>query len=142
MRVPSIVLVLSLAVAACAQSPVASGRTVTVACATFESQGADGTPIAKTVSVTAGQGFTVVLCSNPSTGFSWEQPTWEGDAAVELVQRGIQQTVGAQPGAAGAESFEFKATKAGTTVIHFTYSQPWAGGTKGAWRADVTATVQ
>ena len=130
-----------LVLSACAASPPASGPTVTIDCSTFESQGANGAPVARDVGVTVGQGFTVILCSNASTGFSWEQPTWVGDASVDLLQRGVQQTVGAAPGAAGTESFEFKATKAGTTVIHFTYSQPWAGGTKGAWRADVTVTV-
>jgi hypothetical protein len=29
----------------------------------------------------------------------------------------------------------------GAAVIHFTYSQPWDGGTKGAWRLDLTTTV-
>ena len=140
-RLPLVGLLLVAALIGCTASSPAPGPTVTIDCAAFEAQGAGGAPVTREVAVTVGQGFTVVLCSNPSTGFSWEAPTWEGDATVELVQRGVQQTVGAAPGAAGSESFDFKATAAGTTIIHFTYSQPWAGGTKGAWRADVTATV-
>jgi hypothetical protein len=30
---------------------------------------------------------------------------------------------------------------AGAAVIHFIYSQPWEGGTKGAWRFDLALNV-
>jgi predicted secreted protein len=141
-RIALVAMLLGAMLIGCAGGSPAPGPTVTIDCAAFESQGAGGVPVTSDVSVTVGQGFTVVLCSNPSTGFSWEQPTWEGDATVELVQRSVQQTVGGQAGATGTESFAFNATKAGTTLIHFVYSQPWAGGTKGAWQADVTVAVR
>jgi len=83
----------------------------------------------------------VILCSNASTGFAWEVPTWTGDPSVELVQLGKDAPATALPGAAGTTVFTFRATAAGTTRIEFVYSQPWAGGMKGTWRLAVTVTV-
>lgn len=106
----------------------------------FESEGS-AAPLERDLAVGNGQTFKVALCSNPSTGFSWEEPTAEGDHSVELVEQGVLQTVGGPPGEAGQEWFTFRATAPGTTVLHFVYSQPWEGGTKGAWRLDLTVTV-
>lgn len=106
----------------------------------FESDGG-AAPLERDLAVGNGLTFKITLCSNPSTGFSWEEPTAEGDRSVELVERGVNQTVGGPPGEAGEEWFTFRATAPGTTVLHFVYSQPWEGGTKGAWRLDLTVVV-
>lgn len=135
--------VLAAVLAACssdAGSP-APGPTLTVDCAAFESEGSNGQPLARELAVAVGQTFQVTLCSNASTGFAWEVPTWTGDPAVELVQLGNDAPATALPGAAGTQIFTFRATAAGTTRIEFVYSQPWAGGMKGTWRLAVTVTV-
>lgn len=98
--------------------------------------------VAAEVGLGVGDSVEIRLCSNASTGFTWETPTWEGDATLEVVARQDLEGVEAMPGAPGQESFTFKATASGTTVVHFVYSQPWAGGTKGAWRVDLTVTVK
>jgi predicted secreted protein len=36
-------------------------------------------------------------------------------------------------GSAGSEKLMFRVTSPGTATIGLAYSQPWAGGTKGAW---------
>ena len=133
-------VVLAGILAACSSTIAPPSAGVEVTCAMFEAAGADA-PLERDLAVGDDQTFTVTLCSNPSTGFSWEEPTAEGDHSVELVERSILQTVGGPPGEAGQERFTFRATAAGTTVLHFVYSQPWDGGTKGAWRLDLTATV-
>ena len=136
-----LVVLLVTLVVACSSSPAVSpGPTLEVTCAMFEA-GGSAAPLARDLAVGNGQTFKVTLCSNPSTGFSWEEPTAEGDHSVELVERNVLQTVGGPPGEAGQEQFTFRATAAGRTVLHFVYSQPWQGGTKGAWRLDLTVIV-
>ena len=135
-----VVMFLASVIVACSSTIATPTTGLEVSCATFEAEGA-AAPLERDLAVGNGQTFTVTLCSNPSTGFSWEEPTAEGDRSVESVERSILQTVGGPPGEAGQERFTFRATAPGTTVLHFVYSQPWEGGTKGAWRLDLTVTV-
>ena len=114
---------------------------LTVDCAAFESAGPGGQPIERDVSLSVGQTLDVALCSNASTGFAWETPVWSGDQALELVQTADDAPTTALPGAAGSQVFTFRGTATGTTLIEFTYSQPWAGGLKGTWRLAVTVSV-
>ncbi len=136
----SLALLLGTILAACS-SPATPGPGLTVDCAAFETEGAAGVPVQREIAAGVNQTMTISLCSNPSTGFSWEEPIGEGDAVVELEERSVLQTIGGAPGEAGEERFTFKTVSAGEAVIHFVYSQPWDGGTKGAWRLDLTTTV-
>jgi predicted secreted protein len=139
MRPPLLLVVLvGLALAACS-APATPGPSLEVDCATFESGG--GAVVARDLEVGVDQTFDITLCSNPSTGFSWESPTGEGDAVAELVERSVLQMVGGPPGEAGRERFGFRTTAVGNGTIHFVYSQPWEGGTKGAWRFDLDLSV-
>jgi predicted secreted protein len=137
-RVIGALLVLATVGLGCSPTP-SQGPTITVSCAEFET--APGGLVVKPVAVPGNTRFGVVLCSNASTGFSWEEPTWEGDAEVQLVERGVAAPVGGAPGEPGQERFVFDATGVGSEAIHFVYSQPWEGGTKGAWRFDLDVSV-
>ena len=114
---------------------------LTVDCAAFDSEapggsaGPGGQPLERDVELSVGQILDVTLCSNASTGFAWEPPVWSGDQSVELVEVAADAPATALPGAAGTQVFAFRGTAAGTTLIEFTYSQPWAGGMKapGGW---------
>jgi predicted secreted protein len=88
--------------------------------------------VEQTVKATVGETIRITLCSNPSTGFSWEVPVLPASAAVALVDHAVVAPDGAPVGAAGSETFTFKVGAPGTTDVPFAYSQPWAGGTKGA----------
>jgi predicted secreted protein len=132
-------VILGTTLLACS-SPPSPGPSLTVDCATFESDGAGGASVEREIDAGVNETVTITLCANPSTGFSWEEPVGEGDAVVELVERAIHQVIGT-PGAAGQEQFTFRTTSAGEAWIHFLYSQPWDGGQKGAWRLDVLVTV-
>ena len=123
-----------------AASPIPA-ETLTIDCAAFESAGPGGQPVERDVALSVGQTLVVTLCSNASTGFAWEQPVWSGDESVELVGVADDAPATALPGAAGTQVFTFRGTAAGTTLIEFTYSQPWAGGMKGTWRLALTVTV-
>lgn len=111
-----------------------------VDCAAFETAG-NAAPVERELAVPVGAAIQVRLCSNASTGFAWDDPTWTGDPALELSAVDSQGPGSPLPGAAGQQAFAFKAIAAGTTRIDFVYSQPWAGGTKGAWRLTLTVTV-
>jgi len=104
-------------------------------------RGAAAETLERTVAVTVGETFRITLCSNPSTGFSWEQPVLSGPAAVELVDRAVVAPTGALVGSAGSETFTFRVGGPGTTEIQLAYSQPWAGGAKQAWTVRVTAVA-
>jgi predicted secreted protein len=141
MRTPvRLVVLVALAMAACS-TPATPGPSMEVDCATFDDEGAGGATVKRHLDVGVNQTFDITLCSNPSTGFSWESPTGEGDAVAELVERSVLQTVGGPPGEAGRERFGFRTTAVGNGTIHFVYSQPWEGGTQGAWRFDLDLSV-
>ena len=120
--------------------PDPAGPSVTVDCAALDASG--GATLERTLTVPVGSQFEVILCSNPSTGFTWETPTWDGDAGVELATEGVIEPADAMPGAPGAQAFGFTTSDQGTSRVAFTYSQPWDGGTKGAWSVRLDVTVE
>lgn len=95
--------------------------------------------------VSAGSDLKVILCSNPSTGFSWEDPQLADTGVLKLVDRSYQAPGDATMeivGAAGGEVLTLHAVAAGTTTMTISYGQPWAGGTKGEWTYHLSITVQ
>lgn len=95
--------------------------------------------------IAPGSDVSVVLCSNPSTGFAWEEPQFGDTSVLRLVDRSYQAPGdGTLPvvGAAGGEVLTFRAVGAGTTTVSTRYSQPWAGGNKGEWTYRLSVTVR
>ncbi len=95
--------------------------------------------------IAAGTDVRIVLCSNPSTGFAWDEPRIGDSAILQLVERSYQAPDGASlpiVGAAGGEIVTLHALAAGTTTLSIPYSQPWAGGTKGEWTYSLSVTVR
>ncbi len=88
-------------------------------------------------SVTARGSVTVTLCSNASTGFSWEQPTFDA-TALELTSHTTAPAASGPIGAAGTETWTFKVLKSVDSTVTFQYSQPWDGGTKDVWTLTLT----
>jgi len=78
----------------------------------------------RVVNLAVGQSYTVVLDSNPSTGYSW-QATYDG-SKLELVGQEFSSSSTAL-GAAGQEHIEFKALAKGTSEVRFAYQRPWEG---------------
>ncbi len=101
--------------------------------------------VEQTGEVAPGSDVKVVLCSNPSTGFAWEEPQLGDTNVVRLVDRAYQAPGGVTlpvVGAAGGEVLMFRAVAAGTTTVSIRYSQPWPGGTKGEWTYRLSITVR
>jgi len=129
-------LILSLWLAACAP---ATGTSVNVSCDDLENQQF----ISKQMTVTAGNTFTVTLCSNATTGFQWSESAQISDQTV--VQQTGHEFVSPENtglvGAPGNEVWTFKALKKGTSTVTMEYSRPWEGGEKGTWTFNLTVTV-
>lgn len=78
----------------------------------------------RVINLTVGQSYTVVLDSNPSTGYAWKA-TYDG-AKLQLVNQEFKATSTAL-GAAGQENLEFKALAKGTSEVRLAYQRPWEG---------------
>jgi len=79
--------------------------------------------------------LTVILCSNPTTGFQWsESPTISDTSILQQVDHEFTPSEDENiVGGAGKEIFTFKTLKKGVSTIDFKYSRPWEGGEKGEW---------
>ena len=116
---------------------------IEVSCDSFYAQAAQS----GTIELTPGEQFELVLCSNPTTGYQWEDPAIINNPAV-LQQTGMiyEAPAGREQeelaGAPGAQSWTFKALEAGSTQVALAYSQPWDGGEKGAWSYSLSVTVR
>ncbi len=115
----------------------AVGTGVSIDCDTF---GSDPEQSAS-VEVTVDGEVVVSLCSNASTGYSWGVPTIDDPTVVAEVDAVGSGPSSQMPGAPGSQTFTFRATKAGSTTVAFSYDQPWEGGDKGAWTLSLAIVV-
>jgi inhibitor of cysteine peptidase len=77
---------------------------------------------ARPISVAAGEEFFVALDSNVTTGYSWTAAI--GDGTVASTEGSVYQPPASQAmGAGGQQIFIFRAGRAGTTGIVFTYAK-------------------
>jgi inhibitor of cysteine peptidase len=130
-------IVLALCLLAC--SPASKEVSVEVSIDDLMSQ----KHISQQVEVPAGGLLTVVLGSNPSTGFQWTgEAQISGPGVVEQVDHEYIMPDIEMPGAAGQEIWTFDALKAGKTTISLEYSRPWEGGEKGEWTYTLNVTVK
>jgi predicted secreted protein len=97
--------------------------------------------VARPVSARIGGEIVVTLCSNGSTGFTWETPVYD-HAALGLVRVASTPPATGLVGAAGTQTWVFRAKTAGSHRVLFAYSRPWAGGEKGLWRLALTTIVR
>ena len=101
--------------------------------------------ITKEIKVADGKNFTLTLCSNPTTGFSWETPHISDPDIVQVVSHQfIAPSFGTAPpaGAPGSDMWTFRTVAKGTVTIANSYSRPWEGGEKGARTFNLTVTVK
>jgi inhibitor of cysteine peptidase len=132
----------------CANDPQASAEDlpldqISVSCDEFSANH----NISEEVQLTAGRSVTVVLCSNPTTGFQWgqaqvEDPAVAAETGHEFVELGNAENGEPLMGAAGQDVWTFKALKQGSTNISIDYSRPWEGGEKAEWTFNLTINVK
>ena len=95
------------------------------------------------ITFTVGKGVTVILCSNQTTGFQWNEEAEISDTSV-VEQTGHSYTApsGNKVGASGTEKFVFTGLKPGTATVYLEYSRDWEGGEKAEWTCTLTITVK
>jgi inhibitor of cysteine peptidase len=133
----SVAVVLSALMIACQASPSAQ-TSISLTCDDFQKQ----PNMVKDVAISMGKTFTVSLCSNKTTGFSWPEKAEIGDPRVieQIAYKWEPPQDTGKVGVAGAEVYTFKALQPGASVISLGYSQPWQGGQKNVstFKANVT----
>lgn len=132
-------LVCAAALAACSTTQAADP--IGASCETFRATPA----VQQSTVIAVGADVKVALCSNPSTGYSWDEPRIVDGSVLALVDRAYQEPAAASMpvvGAAGGEILTLRGLKAGTTSLSMSYGQPWAGGTKGEWTYTLSVTVR
>ena len=133
-------LVVGLVATGCAFA-VAKSTEMGASCDQFAAQKS----ITDTSEMSVGDQVKVTLCSNPTTGFSWQEPEISDTGVVSLADKtfGAPVTGAAQVvGAAGTDYITLKATAKGTSTVVLHYSQPWVGGTSSEWIYTLTVTVR
>jgi predicted secreted protein len=132
-------LVCAAAIAAC--SATAAPEPLGATCDTFRTARA----IQQSGAVAVGAEARIVLCSNPSTGFTWGEPRIGEPSVLGLVDRRYQAPdVASLPivGASGAEVLTVRGLAAGSTTLSVSYGQPWAGGAVDEWTYTLSVTVR
>ena len=138
MIVAGLVVVALLALAAC--SPGASREaSIEFSCDDFT----ESKSIEEQVEVAVDGTLTITLCSNPTTGFEWTESASISDRTViRQTDHEFTPPSGDVPGAAGKETWTFKALQRGTAEVSMEYSRPWEGGEKGEWTFTLAVTVK
>ena len=133
------VVAISVSLMAC--SAPAKQASVEVSCDDFYKQ-AD---ISQEIKVPADSSLTVTLCSNPTTGFQWEEAQISDQTVLQQTDRkfvGPESEPPPPPGTPGQEVWTFQALKKGTSTVSVQYSRPWEGGEKGTWKFALTLIVE
>lgn len=86
--------------------------------------------VARTVATRIGGTVRVIICSNPSTGFTWALVSID---AMHLLRVGHTTQSGHGIGGSGTETWSLRLTSGGGGRTTLVYSQPWRGGEKAAW---------
>jgi len=98
--------------------------------------------ITQNIRMQSGDSLGVILCSNGTTGFQWEQPAYISNESI--LKQTLHKFVPPEDnnmGSAGKEEWEFNTLKNGTSNIKLQYSRPWEGGEKGEWSLNITVVV-
>ncbi|MCX6056312.1 MAG: protease inhibitor I42 family protein [Chloroflexi bacterium] len=78
----------------------------------------------QTISVKAGDSFTLTLAGNPTTGYVWELSELD-QTFVSLTGDPDYRADSNLTGAGGVYTYKFNALKAGTTTLKLIYRRPW-----------------
>ena len=133
------VVAISVSLMAC--SAPAKQASVEISCDDFYKQ-AD---ISQEIKVPADSSLTVTLCSNPTTGFQWEEAQISDQTVLQQTDRkfvGPESEPPPPPGTPGQEVWTFQSLEKGTSTISVQYSRPWEGGEKGTWKFALTVVVE
>ena len=94
------------------------------------------------MSTVLGGELTVVLGSNPTTGYQWSEEAEISDESVikQISHAFVEPEIDKPPGTPGEEAWTFKALERGTVTILLEYSRSWNDA--GLWAVTITATIE
>ncbi len=93
--------------------------------ASGEKDGAQYSEKTPDIQASVGEGFTLSLESNETTGYTWRGNERFDRFYLELTGSPYQPARLQRPGSGGEQHYHFKAVKAGITEIRLTYKRPW-----------------
>jgi inhibitor of cysteine peptidase len=120
-----------------AATPATAQVVLTIDCSAFAAVPAQ----ADGIQLGVGGVLVVTLCSNASTGYSWSDPTISDASVLSTFAMPAEPAASMLPGAAGTQSFGFRAETAGSASVQISYDQPWSGGQKDVWTLSLDITV-
>lgn len=94
------------------------------------------------VKVDAGTEFSLVLASNPGTGYSWSLASAPEVHVVQPTGSGYRPSSPGLPGSGGSETWTFKAVGKGKTTIFLRYARPWEKGVEPIRQAAFVVVVR
>jgi len=97
---------------------------VDVSCDQFEIQ---SSKLGNEFEIEKGDSIKAKLCSNPSTGYSWDYEI-DDTSIMNFVSKEYLEPEGDLVGASGTDVYLFKALKPGTTQIRIEYKRSWEEG--------------
>lgn len=130
MRTRLVAIALCLPVAALAvgcSSSSDSTTTTTAAAGPSTTAAGGGVTITEPgpVSLKPGEQATIILDSNPTTGYSWELTSAPDTAVVRIVSDTYVPPAQQIPGAGGKQEIRIEGVAAGTATLEFGYRRPW-----------------
>jgi len=96
----------------------------------------------RTIQAAVGETFSIVLDSNPTTGYSWRRQDKAGNGVVAFTGSRFVPARTDLAGAGGREHMTFTATAPGTEQLTFHYLRPWEKNAEPARTAVFTVTVR
>jgi inhibitor of cysteine peptidase len=77
-----------------------------------------------TIDTKIGDTFQINLTSNPSTGYSWKIEKLD-QSILKFIKEDFLPCAYSAEGTSTTQSLEFKALKAGSSIIELSYEQSW-----------------
>jgi len=127
-------VLMGLCMSACAESQRTAG--------TFPERVREFTNPSQTIRIAVGETFSIVLDSNPTTGYSWQRGKQAEDGILSFVDSAYVAPRTDLAGAGGRERMTFKAMAPGTEKLTLYYLRPWEKNTEPARTMVFTVTVR
>lgn len=80
------------------------------------------------ITVKSGQEFSLVLASNPTTGYRWDLAAPLVESRLRLSGKSYSPATPGIPGSGGTETWNFKASGKERAVVFLRYARPWEKG--------------
>jgi predicted secreted protein len=122
-------------------SPGPRVEIIEVQCERFSGEPGEQVVLIQTVTLNRGDSIVLRLCSNPSTGFMWEDAVISAPSVLAERSRVFIEPGPTMPGGAGLEQWTFEAIGRGECNVTLGYSRPWDGGEKDVWRFELDTRV-